>query len=97
MEVLFRSEKKLRNDFFDKTPIDVIEKHFIISFFKDLPIEDLKRLVNFNIINPAIQNLKTDPKLTEKIQQLTYENCVELRCELWLDNGVDDLSLGQII
>jgi len=97
MEQLFKSEVKLRNEIFDRTPIEVIEKNFIISFFKELPIEDLKRLVNFQILNPSQQSIRTEPRLREKLSQLSYENCIELRCELYLDNGVDDLSLGQII
>lgn len=97
MEQLYKSELKLRNEIFDTTPIEVIEKNFILSFFKELPIEDLKRLVNFKILNPSQQNIRTEPRLREKLAQLSYENCVELRCELYLDNGVDDLSLGQIL
>ncbi|KVV16116.1 hypothetical protein [Flavobacterium sp. TAB 87] len=96
MKQLFKSEVKLRNEIFDRTPIAVIEKEFIISFFKELPIEDLKRLVNYEILNPTQENIRTEPRVKEKFRQLAYENCIELRCELWLDNSINDLSLGQI-
>jgi hypothetical protein len=96
MQQLFKSEVKLRNEIFDRTPIEVIEQNFIISFFKELPLEDLKRLVNFEILNPSQQNIRTEPRLREKLLQLSYENCVELRCQLWLGNDIDGLSLGQI-
>jgi hypothetical protein len=96
MRKLFKSEVKLRNEIFDRTPIEVIEQNFIMSFFKELPLEDLKRLVNFEILNPSQQNIRTELRLRKKLLQLSYENCVELRCELWLGNDIDGLSLGQI-
>ena len=43
----FISEKKIDVDTFDRVPKDIIEKQFIIDFLKSLPIEDLKKLINY--------------------------------------------------
>lgn len=97
MEILYKSEKKIMDDAFQIAPKDLIEKHFIIDFFKSLPIEDLKRLINYREINFNNQELyKESQRMTEKLNQLKNERVILLTAEMYLDNGIDDLSLGQI-
>ena len=97
MEIQYRKEAKIMAYEFERVPKDVMEKRFIIDFFKELPIEDLKRLISYKEINYNDENLWIEsPKMAEKLNQLRHERVVLIEANIWLDNGVDDLSLGQI-
>lgn len=97
MEQLFKLQEKIKKDHAVNIVYkNIAEKQFIMSFFKGLPIEDLKRLVNFKKIDPDDKSVWNDEKNHEYLYQLQYEECIVYKCEMYLDNGVDDLSLGQI-
>jgi hypothetical protein len=97
MKQQFKSEKKIMAFDFERVPKEVIEKQFIIDFFKSLPIEYLKRMINYEVIdynekNPAF----VSQKRLELLNRLRQERAVLITADIWLDNGIDDLSLGHI-
>ena len=88
MKTLFKSEQKTPKHITNNTPKDVIEKTFILNFFKELPIESLKKLINFKEIDFENKNLwgdsREDKYLYELLSQLRIENAVQYTCELKL-------------
>ena len=98
MKQQFKREKKIMALDFERVPKDVIEKQFIIDFFKSLPIEYLKRMINYEVIDYNEINPKfVSQKRLELLNRLRNERAVLITADIWLDNGVDDLSLGQIL
>lgn len=85
MEKLFKSEQKTPKHIANNTPKEVIEKTFILNFFKELPIESLKKLINFQEIDFENSKLWEDHKKRELLSQLRDENVVKYTCELSLD------------
>ena len=85
MKTLFRSEQKIPKHITNNTPKDVIEKTFILNFFKELPIESLKKLINFNEMDFENKELWDIPRNRELLSQLRNENVVQYTCELYLD------------
>lgn len=85
MEKLFKSEQKISKHIANNTPKEVVEKTFILNFFKELPIESLKKLINFQEIDFENSKLWEDSKNLELLSQLRYENVVKYTCELSLD------------
>ena len=89
MKTLFKSEQKTPKHITNNIPKDVIEKTFILNFFKELPIESLKKLINFKEIDFENKNLWGDSReykhLYELLCQLRNENVVKYTCELYLD------------
>ena len=85
-EKLFVGEQKTSKDQLREIPKDVIEKNFILNFFKQLPIEGLKKLVNFQEIDFENQELWEDSKKRELLSQLRDENVVKYTCELYLES-----------
>jgi len=82
----FISEKKIDVDTFDRVPKDIIEKQFIIDFFKSLPIEDLKKLINYKELDYRNQNLWSEsPRMHEKQKQLQEQRIVLITADIWLD------------
>lgn len=78
MQQLFKGEEKVWKDQVVNTVYkNIAKQQFILKFFKNLPLEDLERLINFKEVDEE-------------------ENITKFTCELYLDNGVDDLSLRQI-
>ena len=97
MEQLFKLQEKIRKEHIVNNVYEnIAEKQFLLKFFKELPVEDLKRLVNFQKLDPDDKNVWENEKNHEYLHQLKHENCIVYKCELYLDKGVDDLSLGQI-
>jgi hypothetical protein len=97
MKQQFKSEVKIMEYEFERVPKELIEKRFILNFFESLPIEDLKRLINYKEINFNNKDLWNEsPRMREKLNELRYERVILLTADVWLDNGIDDLSLGQI-
>ena len=82
----FISEKKIDVDTFDRVPKDIIEKQFIIDFLKSLPIEDLKKLINYKELDYRNQNLWSEsPRMHEKLKQLQEQRIVLITADIWLD------------
>lgn len=98
MKQLFKSQSNIfKERILNEDSRIASEKIFIINFFKSLPLEDLKRLVNFNVVDFENEQLWNDSKNHELLSELRYKNVMQYSCELELDNGVDDLFLGQIM
>lgn len=89
MKTLFKSQSKTPKHITNNTPKEVIEKTFILNFFKELPIESLKKLINFKEIDFENKNLwvdsREDKHFYELLCQLRNENVVQYTCELYLD------------
>jgi len=85
MKTLFKSESKTPKHIANNMPKDVIEKTFILNFFKELPIESLKKLINFQEIDFENKELWNDYRKQEMLSQLRDENVVQYTCELYLD------------
>lgn len=76
-------------------PKDVIEKQFILDFFKELPISELKRLINYQEINPNNEELwNKSPEMNELLHQLRWENVTLLKGEIFLEGNPDDIVSG---
>lgn len=97
MKIQHKMEAKIMAYEFERIPKDVIEKKIILDFFKELPIDDLKRLINYNEINFNDKSLwRVSLGMSEKLNQLRHERVVLIEADIWLDNGIYDFSLGQI-
>ena len=86
---LFKSNYRFSKETLDNIPKEIIEKQFIINFFNELPIESLKKLINFKEIDFKNKNLwgdsREDKYLYELLSQLRIENAVQYTCELKLN------------
>ena len=95
MKTLFKSESKTPKYIIDKTPKDIVEKTFIVNFFEQLPIESLKKLINFKEIDFENKKLwgdsREDKMLYELLCQLRDENVILHSCELYLDKDLQYL------
>jgi hypothetical protein len=85
METLFKKQETLKKHITNNTLKDIIERSFILTFFKDLPIESLKKLINFKEIDFENKELWKDPNNYELLSQLRYENAIQYTCELYLE------------
>jgi hypothetical protein len=84
MKELFISEKKVSKYSLRVIPKRVIEKQFIMDFFKEMPIENLKKLINFQEIDFENKELWNDYNKQELLSQLRDENVVQYTCELYI-------------
>jgi len=89
MKQQFKSDKKIMEYEFERIPKSVIEKRFIINFFESLPIEDLKRLINYKEFNYNNKDLWDSPEMYEKLSRLRNERVIQIEANIWLDNGID--------
>jgi hypothetical protein len=91
MKTLFKSESKVSKATLSQLPKEFksrTEKDFIINFFRDLPIESLKKLINFEEIdfeNKELFNNIHQDEFYELIEQLRHENVIKYTCKLYLD------------
>ena len=97
MTINYKSEVKIPIYEIENVPKEVIERKFIIDFFKSLPIEDLKRLINYKEYDFRDESQwKESYKTNQILNQLINQNVIKIEANIQLDNGVDYLSLGQI-
>lgn len=88
MEIQYKKEAKIMAFEFERIPKEIIEKKFIISFFEELPIEDLKRLINYKEINYNDQNQwEVSSEMCERLSQLRFERAILIEATISLDNG----------
>ena len=89
MKKLFKKQEILRKHITNNIPKEEIERIFIMTFFKELPIESLKKLINFKEIDFENKNLwgdsREDKHLYELLCKLRNENSVQYSCELFLE------------
>lgn len=64
---------------------EMIEKDVIIQFLRDLPIEELKKLISFECFDP--ENMKKPEVEFNSMEEL--ENYLELRHELYFKSEVE--------
>jgi hypothetical protein len=93
MKKLFEKQETLKKHITNNTSKDVIERSFILNFFKELPIESLKKLINFKEIDFENKNLWGDKHLYKLLCQLRSEKVVQYTCELYLDT--DEVNIKE--
>lgn len=86
MEILFKSDAKVNKHHMAVVPKEVIETKIIMDFFKSIPIEHLKKLINFKKIDFENKELWNDYKKKDLLSQLRDENVVQYTCEIYLDD-----------
>lgn len=65
-------------------PLEVIEREAIMKFLKDLPLDKLKKLVNFKEINPDKIELWNDYDLQDELKNLKFQGLVKIKTQLKL-------------
>lgn len=86
MKKIFRSEQKVSKHYRTHAPKDVVEKQIIMDFFTKIPIESLKKLINFQEIDFENKKLWNDYDKQELLSQLRDENVVQYTCELYIES-----------
>lgn len=86
MKKLFRSEQKVRKYYRTNEPKDVVEKQIVMDFLGKMPIESLKKLINFQEIDFENKELWNDYDKQEMLSQLRDENVVKYTCELYIES-----------
>lgn len=86
MKKLFRSEQKVSKHYRTNAPKDVVEKQIIMDFFGKMPIESLKKLINFQEIDFENKKLWNDYDKQELLSQLRDEKVVQYTCELYIES-----------
>jgi len=76
METIFKSEYKVHKKFINNINKDVIERKFILDSLKELPIDKLKRLVNFEEIDFENKKIWDDPVNLNLLDKLRSEKVV---------------------
>lgn len=85
---MYTQEIKVTKEFLRDVVIakDEIEKGFIIKFFKNLPLDILKDIVNLQCVDfeskEAIIEAKKDPYLQRLLNELEYHRCVKYTMEI---------------
>ena len=64
--------------------LEEIEREAIMRFLKDLPLDKLKKLVNFKEINPSKIELWNDYDLQDELKRLKFEGLVKIKTHLKL-------------
>ena len=84
MKTLFKGESKTPKYIIGNMSKNIIEKRIIMEFLHELPIEELKKLINFQEIDYEKKELWDDCKNREMLMQLRDENVVKYTFELYL-------------
>jgi hypothetical protein len=86
MKKLFKSEQKISKYYRTDASKYVVEKQIIMDFFAKMPIESLKKLINFQEIDFENKELWNDYNKQEMLSQLRDENVVQYTCELYIES-----------
>lgn len=83
---IYKSEIKVPKYITRGVPKHVLEMEFIIKFLKNLPIDKLKKLINFKEIDfenkELIEESKRDKELFDLLNKLHYEDQVLFKCKV---------------
>ena len=89
MKTIYKSQAEVFKFETENVPKDVIERTFIFNFFKESPIDSLKKLINFKEIDFNNKKLwgdsREDKQLYELLIKLRNDNKILYTCELYLD------------
>jgi myo-inositol-1-phosphate synthase len=96
MKKLFKSEQTIPKHTSNRVPKDVIEKTFILNFFRNLPIEGLKKLINFKEFDYQNEDLWNNPDNIEILSILKAKNVVQYTCEIYLEDENQDSILDNL-
>ena len=87
----YKAEARIQIYELENVPKEVIERKFIIDFFKSLPIEELKRLINYKEYDYRNKELWLQAgENYHYLSQLQDERVIKIEANIWLDNGIDD-------
>ncbi|MBS4028332.1 MAG: hypothetical protein KGZ58_06810 [Ignavibacteriales bacterium] len=85
MKRQFKVKAKIATSEYERTPIEITQKRFILDFFNSLPLDDLKSLVQYKEINYTNkEQWKESPEMHNELSKLMDERCVLLTAEIWL-------------
>lgn len=83
---IYKSEMEVSKYITREIPKHVLEMEFIIKFLKDLPIDKLKKLINFKEIDfenrELIEESKRDEELFDLLNKLHYKDQVLFKCKI---------------
>lgn len=83
---IYKSEIGVSKHITREVPKHVLEMEFIIKFLKDLPIDKLKKLINFKEIDfenkELIEESKRDKELFDLLNKLHYKDKVLFKCKI---------------
>ncbi len=85
MKELFRDEKRIPKSIINDASKEIIEKQIVMDFFNKLPIDALKKLVNFQEIDFKNLDLWANENLQELLCRLADINHVQYSCEIYLE------------
>lgn len=80
----YRGVKRVAKRHFERHA-EMIEKDVIIQFLRDLPIDELKKLIGFECFDP--ENMKKPEVEFNSMDEL--DNYLELRAELYFKSEVE--------
>lgn len=82
----YKSQTKIIKYTFESVPKDVIEKRVMMQFFNELPLDKLKKIINFKEIDFENKKLwgdsREDKYLYELLSILRKENVVQYECSI---------------
>lgn len=85
---IYKSEIEVSKYTTREVPKHVLEMEFIIKFLKDLPIDKLKKLINFKEVDfeneDLIEESKRNKELFDLLNKLHYKDQVLFKCEIEL-------------
>lgn len=89
MKKLYKGEYKIPRRLTYEIPAEVLEKKFIFDFLESLPVDKLKKLINFKQFDCKDKNIwgdsREDSRLYDLLCQLRREDAVLYRTEILLD------------
>lgn len=94
MKKQHKKESLILEHEFDRLPKEIVEKKFILDFFQKLPIEDLKRLINYKVTDFRDKSLwGVSFESDQNLNRLRYERAILIESNIFLDDGIDDYSI----
>lgn len=83
---IYKSEMEVSKYITREVPKHVLEMEFIIKFLKDLPIDKLKKLINFKEIDfenkELIKESRQNKELFDLLTRLNYKNQILFKCKI---------------
>lgn len=87
----FKSEQRVQKRVYRSTPVtkDFLEKKFIIESLSQIPLDELKQLVNFEYFDPSDKSLWNKSYEQDKfLNSLSNQDCDLMRMDLIIHKRV---------
>jgi hypothetical protein len=86
----YRGEQKSNLLSIQNVPREVVEKHFIMDFLAGIPLDDLKKLVGFDQLDPSDREKWIgNPDIPERLYELRTQGVVLYEAELIIGEDED--------